>query len=43
VLDRITGKFISGKPFVKRMTWSMGLDKNGRPIEAPGALHHQLD
>jgi quinohemoprotein ethanol dehydrogenase len=37
VLDRITGKFISGKPFVKRMTWSMGLDKNGRPIEAPGA------
>ena len=39
VLDRITGKFISGKPFVKRMTWSMGLDKNGRPIEAPGARY----
>jgi quinohemoprotein ethanol dehydrogenase len=37
VLDRITGQFISGKPFVKRITWSMGLDKNGRPIEAPGA------
>ena len=40
VLDRITGKFISGKPFVKRMTWSMGLDKNGRPIEAPGRSLH---
>jgi quinohemoprotein ethanol dehydrogenase len=39
VLDRITGKFISGKPFVRRMTWSMGLDKNGRPIEAPGARY----
>jgi quinohemoprotein ethanol dehydrogenase len=39
VLDRISGKFISGKPFVKRMTWSMGLDKNGRPIEAPGARY----
>ncbi len=39
VLDRINGKFISGKPFVKRMTWSMGLDKNGRPIEAPGARY----
>jgi quinohemoprotein ethanol dehydrogenase len=39
VVDRITGKFISGKPFVKRMTWSMGLDKNGRPIEAPGARY----
>jgi quinohemoprotein ethanol dehydrogenase len=41
VIDRITGKFISGKPFVKRMTWSMGLDKNGRPIEAPGARYKE--
>ena len=39
VIDRITGKFISGKPFVRRMTWSMGLDENGRPIEAPGARY----
>jgi quinohemoprotein ethanol dehydrogenase len=39
MLDRITGKFISGKPFVRRMTWSMGLDKNGRPFEAPGARY----
>lgn len=41
VLDRITGEFISGKPFVQRMTWSMGLDENGRPIEAPGARFTQ--
>ena len=39
VLDRVTGTFISGRPFVRRMTWSMGLDKNGRPIEAPGARY----
>jgi quinohemoprotein ethanol dehydrogenase len=39
VIDRITGQFISGKPFVRRMTWSLGLDKNGRPIEAPGARY----
>ena len=39
VLDRITGQFISGKPYVRRLTWSMGLDKNGRPIEAPGARY----
>lgn len=39
VIDRLTGKFISGKPFVKRLTWSLGLDKNGRPIEAPGARY----
>ncbi len=39
VLDRVTGEFISGKPFVQRMTWSLGLDKNGRPNEAPGARY----
>ncbi|MBZ5575998.1 MAG: PQQ-dependent dehydrogenase, methanol/ethanol family [Acidobacteriia bacterium] len=39
VLDRITGEFLSGKPFVRRMTWSKGLDKNGRPIEAAGARY----
>jgi quinohemoprotein ethanol dehydrogenase len=39
VIDRITGKFISGKPFVKRMTWSTGLDDSGRPIEAKGARY----
>ena len=36
VLDRKTGKFISGMPYVK-VTWSTGLDpKTGRPHEAPG-------
>jgi quinohemoprotein ethanol dehydrogenase len=37
VLDRITGEFISGDKYVKRVTWAVGLDKNGRPIEAEGA------
>lgn len=34
VLDRVTGKFITGVPFAKQ-TWAKGLDKNGRPIENP--------
>src|SRR5277367_2498479 len=37
VLDRITGEFISGDKYVKRLTWATGLDKNGRPMEAEGA------
>jgi quinohemoprotein ethanol dehydrogenase len=37
VFDRITGEFISGDKYVKRVTWATGLDKNGRPIEAEGA------
>src|SRR5579862_3197698 len=37
VLDRTTGEFISGAPFVSGVTWATGLDpKTGRPIEAPG-------
>ncbi len=36
VLDRTTGEFLSGKPFVKQ-NWNMGFDKNGRPIMAPNA------
>ena len=31
VLDRVTGKFLMGKPFVK-VTWMTGFDENGRPI-----------
>ena len=40
VLDRATGKFLLGKPFVKQ-TWARGLDEAGRPIKAPehGAEH----
>jgi alcohol dehydrogenase (cytochrome c) len=33
VLDRATGKFLRGAPFVK-VTWATGLDANGRPIRA---------
>jgi alcohol dehydrogenase (cytochrome c) len=34
VLDRATGKFLRGAPFVK-VTWASGLDPNGRPIQTP--------
>lgn len=41
VLDRKTGKFISGAPYVK-VTWSTGLDpKTGRPHEAPGMRYEK--
>ncbi|HEY1859006.1 MAG TPA: PQQ-dependent dehydrogenase, methanol/ethanol family [Gemmataceae bacterium] len=41
VLDRKTGKFISGAPYVK-VTWSTGLDpKTGRPHEAPGMRYEE--
>jgi alcohol dehydrogenase (cytochrome c) len=33
-LDRVTGKFLLGLPFVK-VNWASGLDKNGRPIQTP--------
>ena len=34
VLDRVTGKFLQGTPFVK-VNWASGLDANGRPIQTP--------
>ena len=34
VLDRTTGKFLLGKPFVK-VNWMSGFDANGRPIQTP--------
>lgn len=34
VLDRETGEFISGKPYVT-INWATGIDENGRPIENP--------
>ena len=34
VLDRTTGKFLAGRPFVK-VNWASGLDANGRPIPTP--------
>ncbi len=34
VLDRATGRFLSGNPFVK-VNWASGLDDSGRPIQTP--------
>jgi alcohol dehydrogenase (cytochrome c) len=34
LLDRTTGKFLFGTPFVK-VNWASGLDGNGRPIQTP--------
>jgi quinohemoprotein ethanol dehydrogenase len=40
VLDRETGEFISGTPFVSGVTWATGLDpKTGRPIESAAAYN----
>jgi PQQ-dependent dehydrogenase (methanol/ethanol family) len=32
VLDRITGEFLLGKPFVKKLTWASGVGPDGAPI-----------
>jgi alcohol dehydrogenase (cytochrome c) len=37
LLDRSTGKFLLGTPFVKQ-TWADGLDKNGRPHVRPESI-----
>jgi alcohol dehydrogenase (cytochrome c) len=34
VLDRSSGEFLLGRPFVKQ-TWTAGLDERGRPIRLP--------
>jgi alcohol dehydrogenase (cytochrome c) len=36
VLDRTNGEFISGTPFVSKITWASGLDEKGRPNKLPG-------
>ena len=36
VLDRVTGEFLAGVPFVEE-TWAKGLDSRGRPILASDA------
>jgi quinohemoprotein ethanol dehydrogenase len=38
VLDRQTGEFISGTPYVQT-TWASGLDEKGRPIVIPEARY----
>ena len=35
VLDRTTGQFLMGKPFVE-VNWANGFDERGRPIRVPG-------
>ncbi len=35
VLDRVTGKFLLGRPFA-RQSWAKGLDEQGKPILEPG-------
>ncbi|WP_051669701.1 PQQ-binding-like beta-propeller repeat protein [Bryobacter aggregatus] len=37
VLDRTTGEFLLGTPFVKRLTWATGVDTKGRPMLAPNS------
>ena len=37
ILDRETGEFISGRPFVKKLTWASGLHPGtGKPFIVPG-------
>ena len=36
VLDRVTGKFLLGKAFV-RQNWNLGFDETGRPMRSPRA------
>ncbi|HTM48124.1 MAG TPA: PQQ-dependent dehydrogenase, methanol/ethanol family [Bryobacteraceae bacterium] len=38
VLDRVTGKFLHGTPFVKLLNWATGLTPEGRPIRVPGVV-----
>lgn len=37
VLDRATGEFLMGKPFVE-VNWMSGFDEKGRPIKVPGKV-----
>ena len=37
VLDRETGEFLLGEPFVHKLTWASGIDAKGRPKLVPGA------
>ena len=40
VLDRVTGEFLLGKPYV-RVNWMEGFDKSGRPMRVPGKIPTQ--
>ncbi|MBI1352889.1 MAG: PQQ-dependent dehydrogenase, methanol/ethanol family [Acidobacteria bacterium] len=36
VLDRETGEFLHGTPFIDKLNWASGLTEKGRPIRVPG-------
>ena len=36
VLDRTTGAFLAGTPFIHQ-TWNKGFDEKGRPMPIPGS------
>ncbi|MEJ7606247.1 MAG: PQQ-dependent dehydrogenase, methanol/ethanol family [Bryobacteraceae bacterium] len=36
LLDRVTGEFLMGTPFVHQLNWASGLTAKGRPIRVPG-------
>lgn len=36
VLDRVTGQFLHGTPFVKLLNWATGLTPEGRPVRVRG-------
>jgi PQQ-dependent dehydrogenase (methanol/ethanol family) len=36
VLDRTNGQFLLAKPFVKKMTWASGFEKDGTPVLTAG-------
>lgn len=38
VLDRVTGEFLLGTPFVNQLNWASGLTEKGRPIRVPGVI-----
>jgi alcohol dehydrogenase (cytochrome c) len=35
VLDRVTGKLLLAKPFVKKLTWATEIGSDGRPVRNP--------
>jgi PQQ-dependent dehydrogenase (methanol/ethanol family) len=38
VIDRTNGKFLLATPFVKKMTWAKGFEKDGTPIINPASI-----
>ena len=36
VLDRVSGEFLHGTPFIDKLNWATGLSEKGRPIRVPG-------